>query len=106
MSFDGAGDRLSADTYCGGRQQPSRYFISVGAGQRQMRSMCIGILTAMLLTGCSKEPEYTDQQGSCIAKQYKQYDPKQLSQCVNVCKNCFAGTSTTCTTSCNLRGAR
>ena len=29
-----------------------------------------------------------------------------MSQCVNVCTACLAGTTTTCTTSCNLKGAR
>lgn len=71
-----------------------------------MRTLYLGMLAAVLLTGCSNEPEYTDQQQACIAKQYKEYDSKQLNQCVNVCKYCLAGTTTTCTTSCNLKGAR
>jgi hypothetical protein len=70
-----------------------------------MRTLSLCLLAAAFLTGCSNEPEYTDQQRACIAKQYN-YDAKQLSQCVNVCKSCMGGNTTTCTTSCNLKGAR
>ena len=71
-----------------------------------MRTLVLCLLAATLLTGCSDEPEYTDQQRACIAKLYKDYDAKQMSQCVNVCKSCMGGNTTTCTTSCNLKGAR
>jgi hypothetical protein len=64
------------------------------------------VLAAMTLTGCSNEPEYSDQQRGCIAKLYSSYDAKQMSQCVNVCKSCMGGNTVTCTTSCNLKGAR
>jgi hypothetical protein len=71
-----------------------------------MRTLSLCMLAAVLLTGCSNEPEYTDQQRVCIARLYKDYDAKQMSQCVNVCKSCMSGSTTTCTTSCNLKGAR
>jgi hypothetical protein len=71
-----------------------------------MRKLSLCLLAAMFLIGCSKEPEYTDQQRACIAKLYKDYDAKQMSQCVNVCQSCMSGNTTTCTTSCNLKGAR
>jgi len=71
-----------------------------------MRTLSLCMLAALLLTCCSNEPEYTDQQRFCIARLYKDYDAKQMSQCVNVCTSCMAGTTTTCTTSCNLKGAR
>jgi hypothetical protein len=71
-----------------------------------MRTLSMGMLAAVLLTGCSNEPEYTDQQRVCIARLYKDYDTKQMSQCVNVCKSCMGGNTTTCTTSCTLKGAR
>ena len=67
--------------------------------------LCVSMLAAVLLTGCSKEPEYNDQQRVCIAKLFKDYDAKQMSQCVNVCKSCMSGSTTTCTTSCTLKGA-
>jgi PBP1b-binding outer membrane lipoprotein LpoB len=71
-----------------------------------MRKLYLIVLTATFLTGCSNEPEYSDQQRVCIAKLYGNYDAKQMSQCVNVCKSCMGGNTVTCTTSCNLKGAR
>lgn len=79
---------------------------SDSAGAKEMRRLSLYILTAVLLTGCSNEPEYTDQQRACIAKQHRNFDAKQMSQCVNVCKFCMGGNTTTCTTSCNLKGTR
>ncbi len=63
------------------------------------------IIIAALFTGCSKEEDYTEQQRICIWRQYSSYDRKQVDQCVHVCKNCFGGNTTTCTTSCRLNGA-
>jgi hypothetical protein len=71
-----------------------------------MRTLSLCLLAATFLIGCSKEPEFTGQQRACIAKQPKDYDAKQMSQCVNVCKSCMGGNTTTCTTSCTLKGAR
>jgi PBP1b-binding outer membrane lipoprotein LpoB len=71
-----------------------------------MRTLSLLMLLATLLTGCSNEPEYSDQQRVCITKLYSSYDAKQMSQCVNVCKSCMGGNTVTCTTSCNLKGAR
>ena len=70
-----------------------------------MRALTFCILAAALLAGCSNKSEYTDKQLICIAKQYKVYDAKVFDQCVNVCKSCMGGTTTTCTTSCKLKGA-
>jgi uncharacterized protein YcfL len=70
-----------------------------------MRTLILCIIAAVLLAACSNEPEYTDQQQACIARQYKIYDRKQIDQCLNVCKSCMSGTTTTCTTSCKLKGA-
>jgi hypothetical protein len=71
-----------------------------------MRMLSLSMLATLLLTSCSNEPGYTDQQRVCIARLYKDYDTKQMSQCVNVCKSCMGGNTTTCTTSCTLKGAR
>jgi hypothetical protein len=57
------------------------------------------------LAACSKETEYSDQQRACIAQRYKEFDPRKLSQCVDVCKTCMNGNNVTCNTSCKLRGA-
>jgi uncharacterized lipoprotein len=71
-----------------------------------MRTLTLSVLLVTLLAGCSNEPEYSDQQRACIAKLYSSYDAKQMNQCVNVCKSCMGGSTVTCTTSCNLKGAR
>jgi hypothetical protein len=65
------------------------------------------VLVAAALAGasCSKEPEYTGEQRVCIAQHYGKYDPKDLNQCVTICKACMSGTTATCTTSCKLKGA-
>ena len=70
-----------------------------------MRALILCLLAAMFLAACSNEPEYTDQQQACIARQYQVYDRKQMDQCLNVCKSCMRGTTATCTTSCKLKGA-
>ena len=70
-----------------------------------MRKLCMCVAAAMLTTACSNEPEYTDQQRACIAKQYNDSDTKQSSLCVKVCIACMGGNTVTCTTSCKLKGA-
>ena len=71
---------------------------------RLLRLVC-GLLFACGLAACSQEPDYTPEQRQCIAQRYSAYDPKDLSQCVDVCKACMRGNSVTCNTSCKLRGA-
>jgi hypothetical protein len=69
-----------------------------------MRTLSVCVAAATLLTCCSKEPEYTNEQRACIARQ-NDYDAKLLDQCVKVCKACLDGNVVTCTTSCKLKGA-
>jgi hypothetical protein len=69
------------------------------------RACGIVIAVAIVAASCSQEPEYTDTQRGCIAQRYPKYDVAKLNQCVDVCINCMRGTTTTCTTSCNLKGA-
>jgi len=71
----------------------------------RLRSLSVLTSLAIGLASCSQEDPYTDQQRSCIAKRYTNYDAKQLSQCVDVCKACMNGTIVTCNTSCKLKGA-
>ena len=71
----------------------------------QLRNLIPLAALALCLASCSKEIEYTDQERSCIARNYASYDARQLSQCVDVCKICMKGNSVTCNTSCRLRGA-
>ncbi len=71
----------------------------------QLRSLVLLTALAAGLASCSQEVEYTDQQRSCIAQRYTNYDARQLNQCVDVCKACMRGNTVTCNTSCRLRGA-
>jgi hypothetical protein len=71
----------------------------------QLRSLVLLTALAVGLASCSQEVEYTDQQRSCIAQRYANYDARQLNQCVDVCKACMRGNTVTCNTSCRLRGA-
>jgi len=60
---------------------------------------------AICFASCSQQVEYTDEQRACIARQYSNFDPKNLSQCVDVCRVCMRGSTVTCNTSCKLKGA-
>jgi hypothetical protein len=72
-----------------------------------MRLRGLSVLTALAIcvASCSPEDGYTDQQRACISQRYVNYDSRQLSQCVDVCKACMTGTIVTCNTSCKLKGA-
>jgi hypothetical protein len=60
---------------------------------------------ALMLGACNDDTVPTEAQQSCIASRYSDYNPKQLDQCVSVCKACMKGITSTCTTSCKLKGA-
>jgi hypothetical protein len=71
----------------------------------QLRSLIVLVALAIGLASCSQEVAYTNEQRMCIAQRYKDYDARQLSQCVDVCKACMNGNTATCNTSCKLKGA-
>ena len=68
-----------------------------------LRRCGVLITVALAVASCSKEIEYTDRQRVCIAERYSKYDATKFDQCVDVCQQCLAGTTTTCTTSCKLK---
>jgi hypothetical protein len=73
-----------------------------------MQLPSLNALTALAigLASCSQEqPGYSEKERVCIAQHYRDYDAKQLSQCVDVCKACLNGNVATCNTSCKLKGA-
>ncbi len=70
-----------------------------------LRSLNVLTALAIGLSSCSKEDGYTEQQRACIAQRYANYDARQLSQCMDVCKACMNGNTVTCSTSCKLKGA-
>ena len=60
---------------------------------------------AYVLGACSPEGEATGSINSCASQTVANYNPKILDQCVAACKKCEHGTTTTCSTSCTLKGA-
>jgi hypothetical protein len=62
------------------------------------------IAAASALVSCS--PGDTAVTNKCATDIYPSYNPKVLAQCMDVCIKCERGVTTTCATSCNLKGAR
>jgi len=72
-----------------------------------MRFFLAIVLSAAALAACTPESK-NDVTGSiddCARKLYSQYNPKDKKQCVAVCIACERGVTTTCSTSCTLKGA-
>lgn len=69
-----------------------------------MRS--VAVLFVMTSAACSPDAEVTGSTNKCATDLYPSYNPKLLNQCVDVCIKCNRGNTTTCSTSCNLKGAR
>lgn len=66
--------------------------------------MLFGVL-ALVLGSCS-EAEVTDLTNKWAWQLFSNYNAKALQQCVQACIKCDHGTTTTCSTSCTLKGAR
>jgi hypothetical protein len=71
-----------------------------------MRLLLAVGLAAYLVAACSSEPETKGSFDRCAANLYSNYNSKIISQCVDVCIKCARGVTTTCSTSCTLKGAR
>ncbi len=66
------------------------------------------VLLAMALFVVARSPE-ADVTGSvkrCATELYPSYNPKAHDQCMAACIKCERGNTTTCSTSCMLKGAR
>jgi hypothetical protein len=66
-------------------------------------------LTLLLLLGlfnCSKGPEEANLTAECKAKLSAALESKNLKQCIAACTECEHGVTTTCSTSCTLKGAK
>ncbi len=68
-----------------------------------MRS--VAVLFVITLAACSPDAEVTGSTNKCATDLYPSYNPKLLNQCVDVCIKCNHGNTTTCSTSCTLKGA-
>lgn len=71
-----------------------------------MRRFAALVTLAFVVAACSPEGEATGSITSCTKELYPAYNPKIMDQCVAACKKCDRGITTTCTTSCTLKGAR
>ena len=71
-----------------------------------MRAIIVIVLSAATLAACSPDNDVTGSIGTCAGKLYSPYNSKNMQQCVAVCIACNRGATTTCSTSCTLKGAR
>jgi hypothetical protein len=71
-----------------------------------MRRFVVLIAVAVAMVSCTPDEDVTGSiHNKCANELYSNYNAKTLSQCVAVCIKCDRGTTTTCSTSCTLRGA-
>jgi hypothetical protein len=72
-----------------------------------MRRFAVLIAAALLMVSCSREDDVTGSiHNKCATELYSGFNPKAMDQCMAVCLKCDRGTTTTCSTSCTLKGAR
>jgi PBP1b-binding outer membrane lipoprotein LpoB len=71
-----------------------------------MRRIVVLIGLALVLVSCSPESDVTGSTNKCESDLFPSYDSKDLKQCVAACIKCQNGVTTTCSTSCTLKGAR
>jgi hypothetical protein len=84
--------------------RPCRRRAGPFAALRWRRAACA--LLAVTCAACNNEDDVTGTTSRCASELFSSYNPKVMEQCVAVCKRCERGTTVTCTTSCNLKGAR
>jgi hypothetical protein len=71
-----------------------------------MRRLTILVAIVLVVASCSPQEEATGSTNKCATDLYPSYNPKVRDQCVAVCIKCDHGNTTTCSTSCMLKGAR
>ncbi len=72
-----------------------------------MRRFVVLVVTALVMISCTPDDDVTGSiHNKCATELYHPYNPKVLDQCVATCIKCDRGTTTTCSTSCTLKGAR
>ena len=71
-----------------------------------MRRFAVLIATALVMMSCSPAEDVTGSiHNKCATDLYSNFKPKAMDQCMAVCLKCDRGTTTTCSTSCTLKGA-
>lgn len=84
----------------------SRNLALTARGPRSIVELTTIAFLGLLLLSCKPETvETAGPANACAAKLYDHYDPANMEQCVNVCLRCERGVTTTCATSCSLKGA-
>jgi len=62
------------------------------------------LLPLAVLAACSQEAEVPSDRARCLAS--LPYDEKKFDECIAACIKCEHGVTTTCATSCRLKGAK
>jgi hypothetical protein len=71
-----------------------------------MRRFAVLLPIGLFIASCTPDGDVTGSTNKCATSLYPSYNPKVRDQCVDVCIKCDHGTTTTCSTSCMLKGAR
>jgi hypothetical protein len=71
-----------------------------------MQRFAVLLPIGLLIAACTPDGDVTGSTNSCIAKLYPSYNRMAFDQCIGVCTKCERGITTTCSTSCTLKGAR
>jgi hypothetical protein len=66
----------------------------------------LALVLACAAASCRGDEETTGSVNKCATDLFPSYNPRRLDQCAAVCRACDHGTTTTCATSCTLKGAR
>ena len=66
----------------------------------------LALCLACAVVSCTAEDDTTGSVKKCATDLFPAYNPRKFEHCVGVCRTCDHGTTTTCTTSCTLKGAR
>jgi hypothetical protein len=70
-----------------------------------MRTITL-LVCLIVLAGCNQDTETTGSTSSkCVMELFPSYNARNLNQCVAACLKCDRGSTTTCSTSCTLKGA-
>jgi hypothetical protein len=99
------------------KQQAERTVGSVKSNPRPKKGRAGQIIVAAMVAALAvlgigfyfllpDEPPVSAEMQACAAKLYSSYNPKNLEQCIAVCRACGNGVKATCSTSCTLKGAR
>ena len=70
-----------------------------------VQAAALFVLT-VLMASCSPDGDVTATANKCATNLFPSYNPKDFKQCVAACIKCENGVTTTCSTSCTLKGAR